>query len=116
MPMTFEILENRFPELAALLPTAMDHVADHAAETLTSTAIDLCPVDTGDMQASIKKEKTGESAFEVSVQKDAAAAGEKTYALFVDSGTIHMRAEPFFHDACQKASDDLAATSHLDGF
>jgi len=116
MPMTFEILENRFPELAALLPLAVDHVADHAAETLTSTAIDLCPVDTGDMQASIKKEKTGESAYEVSVQKDAAAAGEKTYALFVDGGTIHMRAQPFLTDASIKAMQELESLSALVGF
>jgi HK97 gp10 family phage protein len=111
MPMTFQVLMNRFPEIAVALPVLMDGVADHAATVLHDTAVDLCPVDTGAMQASILKEKTDEDHYEVSVQKNEALSGSKTYALFVDSGTVHMAAQPFFHDACQAAADDLNAAT-----
>ncbi len=116
MPMTFEILENRFPELAALLPLAMRATTDHAAQTLYTTAVDTCPVDTGDMQASHLIEKPDDDHWEVSVQKETAASGGKTYALFVNGGTIHMAAQPWLTDASVKAEQELESLSALVGF
>ncbi len=116
MPMTFEILENRFPELAALLPLAMRATTDHAAQTLYDQAYENCPMDTGDMKASHLIEKPDDDHWEVSVQKETAASGGKTYALFVNGGTIHMAAEPWLTDASIAASLELMALSGLVGF
>jgi HK97 gp10 family phage protein len=95
MPVTVTVAFNNFGLFGAELMAKMDGVVDHAAQALTDDAINRSPVDTGAMQASIKKEKVGEGSYEVSVQKDEAASGGKTYAHFVNGGTIFQRAQPF---------------------
>lgn len=113
MPVTIEI-EDRLFEISALLPGAIDGVAEHAANTLYTAAVAGSPVLTGDMRDSHLIEKVGDH-WEVSVQKEAAQNGEKTYAWLVNDGTVHQAAQPWFTNAAITAGDELQMLTSLGG-
>ncbi len=96
-----------FDEIGTALDTSEQTLDDDVSETLQelaneieSTTTGLCPVDTGALQASIDVQVSGDTLT--------AVAGED-YASFVDQGTIHMDAQPFFEDPIDQLVDQYRA-------
>lgn len=104
MSIAIEVLSNRFGAIAAELPELMNQMTHDDAQVLYDAAVSTCPVDTGAMRDSHLIEEIEPGHWEVSVQKEAGLSGGKTYALFVNGGTIHMAAQPWFTDAIFAAS------------
>jgi HK97 gp10 family phage protein len=111
MSIAIEVLFNRFPAIAEMLPEAMNQLTHDDAQALYDEAVATCPVDTGAMRDSHKIEEIEPGHWEVSVQKDDGLSGGKTYALFVNGGTIHMAAQPWFTDAIVSASAKMQAST-----
>lgn len=72
---------------------------ESTAEEIEQTTTDLCPVDTGALQASID---ISVNDFTINCE-----AGED-YASYVDDGTIYMDAQPFFENPINDIISDLA--------
>lgn len=94
-----------FDELGRALDASDQALDEGMTEALQELANDiedkctaLCPVDTGALQASIDVQVSGDILT--------AVAGED-YATFVDQGTIHMDAQPFFEDPIDELVDQF---------
>lgn len=111
MSLAIEVMANKFAAIAGELAAAMNKLTEDDARLLYQTARDTCPVDTGAMRDSHLVEEIEPGHWEVSVQKEAALAGERTYANYVNSGTIHMSAQPWFQDAIIAASIKMQSST-----
>lgn len=109
MSVSVEVLTDLFPAIAALVVPATAELLAAVAEDRFNAAQASSPVDTGAMQADHAWELTGPMEAEISVQKGTAASGGKTYSFFVDSGTIHQSAQPWFTTAMDGTGDAFAA-------
>lgn len=90
---------NHFPELAAVFLAGSIRLSHDAGQYMYETAVATSPVLTGAMRASHRLHDLDAEHWDVTVQEDEAQAGEKTYALFVNGGTIHMSAQPWLTNA-----------------
>ena len=101
---TFKV-EGIHPALAYIdriitgLDTGIEKVLKETAEKVASDAQGRAPVDTGNLRDNIRV--TESSATRAVVEAQAGYSG------FVEFGTMHMSAQPFFYDAVQSATNDL---------
>lgn len=100
---------NQFNAIAMGLSAQADRLVEMAAQALYSQAVATCPVDSGAMKDAHQVEKMANGSWEVTVQKEQAMRGERTYAMFVNFGTIHMGARPWFSDAIVSAEAVLGS-------
>lgn len=88
-----EVKSNRFGELAAKLPALAALAVRKAATDITAFARRIAPVDTGALRNSINWAMAGAAAAIVSVGV--------AYGIFVEFGTRHMAAQPYFTPAVE---------------
>ena len=87
------VTHNRFPEIAAKLPTETSAVVRKSAHDVEANAKAVVPVDTGALKNSI--DTTMESEF------TAIVAPHTEYAVFVEFGTHKMGAQPYMTPAAE---------------
>ena len=75
------------PRLKSLLDKTSDIIMPKVCEQLKGAAKNLCPVDTGALQASIDWEKRDETYYIVYADKD--------YAAYVELGTPNQSAQSY---------------------
>lgn len=85
------------------LSQAIDRGVDRAADHIVDLAKQLCPVDTGALRDSIRKEGAAGSRR----RQVKAGGGGVAYAAFVEYGTARSPAQPFLHPAAKAI--DVAA-------
>jgi len=79
---------NNMPQLAGNVNNALKTALTQAALRVQGSAKDLCPVDTGNLKASISHE----------VGDDEARVGTNVeYAPYVEMGTVKMAAQPYLY-------------------
>jgi HK97 gp10 family phage protein len=84
--MTFRMVVDRVPELTASVVAGAEAAAESVREAVAESARENAPVDTGELEESI-----GVDGEEVYAGTD--------HAGFVEFGTVHMPAQPFFAPA-----------------
>ena len=88
----FEVISNRFNDLAEMLGIKSDQHAHTTADAITAQAIAVVAVDTGDLQSTIKTVKIADGEYEV--QAGDASAGID-YPAHLEWGTSKAAAQPF---------------------
>ena len=104
MGVSVVVVLNKFPVLAALVGPEVEKLLAAVAEDRMHAAQESSPVDTGAMQAAHAWEQISATEADVTVQKGA----DKTYGAYVNFGTIHMSAQPWFTDAMAGTGDAFA--------
>ncbi|MEO1959592.1 MAG: HK97-gp10 family putative phage morphogenesis protein [Paracoccus sp. (in: a-proteobacteria)] len=95
----WKIVQNDFPKIAAaLLPAARAIVAKTALD-LEAHAKSRAPVDTGTLKNSIQATQVGGNGVSGSVRWRVVVGAD--YGMYVEWGTVHMAAQPFFQPAIQ---------------
>lgn len=95
MPIVF----NRLPEIQAKARPLVGMALRKAAFDITSRAMSIAPVDTGNLRGSIVPTKQGTFSWRITAQ-----AG---YALYVELGTRKMSAQPFLVPALNSGFFEL---------
>ena len=89
---------------------------DEVADKIVEAAKDLCPVDTGALRKSIRKEKELRSLYPLTFTIGVAAGGheknpktgrEVDYASYVEFGTSRTPAQPFMGPAIEKNREEI---------
>ncbi len=99
------ILENRFPAIAARIVEASQQILRDGAQVVYDEAVTTSPVRTGALQLSHIIEVEGDA------RTVRATGGDKgrQYAAYVDRGTIHMAAQPWFTRASEVGAAAIEA-------
>lgn len=85
--MSFVVTKNRIPALMAALPGQVDQIVEKVAADMMADSQTRAPIDTGNLRGSHYFKRKGVAVYEVG----ASAA----YAIYVELGTRHMRAQPY---------------------
>lgn len=85
------IVENKFPKIIAGMEAKAEAIVAKTALDLEGHAKSRAPVDTGTLKNSIQATRQGEAHWRVVVGAD--------YGMYVEWGTVHMGARPFFQPA-----------------
>ena len=86
-------MENRFPSIIAGMEAKAEAIVAKTAMDLEAHAKSRAPVDTGTLKNSIQATRVGDAHWRVVVGVD--------YGMYVEWGTVHMAAQPFFQPAIQ---------------
>ena len=87
------IHDNRIPGIIARFPGAVSAVVKKTAFEIENEAKAMVPVDTGELQRSIRAEIE---------EFSATIAPHTEYDAYVEFGTIHMGAQPYMRPAADK--------------
>lgn len=90
---SWRIVENRFPSIIAGMEAKAEAIVAKTAMDLEAHAKSRAPVDTGTLKNSIQATRVGDAHWRVVVGVD--------YGMYVEWGTVHMAAQPFFQPAIQ---------------
>lgn len=90
---------NGLDDLLANVQAEVDKLVQSAGLMCEAEAKTNCPVDTGNLKASIHYENTGPMSCSVGTAVE--------YAPYVELGTYKMRAQPYLFPAFQKATATL---------
>jgi HK97 gp10 family phage protein len=101
MGFSFSIVRygDRFWEVERRAKPEAARIASRTAMAAASIARQLCPVDTGELKASIFVEQDGETRF--------AVGASAPYAVFVEYGTAFSMSQPFINPAIELARQDF---------
>lgn len=91
--MRWRIVENNFPKIIAGMEAKAEAIVAKTAMDLEAHAKGRAPVDTGTLKNSIQATRIGDAHWRVVVGVD--------YGMYVEWGTVHMAARPFFQPAIQ---------------
>ena len=94
--------KNNFAALARSVAEKVGEITALCAENTAQRARELCPVDTGRLQASITAQSEGASA-RVSADTD--------YAAYVEFGTSRMAAQPYLVPALIGSAGEAASVA-----
>ncbi len=75
----------------------LDKYLENVADNIFKDAQQKCPVDTGTLKNSIKKDKTGNKEYTISANTN--------YAIFIELGTKKMQAQPFLKPALKNKNN-----------
>lgn len=89
----WRVVENKFPKIIAGMEAKAEAIVAKAAMDVEAHAKSRAPVDTGTLKNSIQASKIGDAHWRVVVGVD--------YGMYVEWGTVHMAAQPFFQPAIQ---------------
>jgi HK97 gp10 family phage protein len=89
---------NRLLEVGALIEEAAGAIPKKWAASVVQHAQENAPVLTGYMKDNI---------VDVSTDEEGAAESQAPYSGFVEFGTVHMHAEPFFTPAIEAAKAEI---------
>lgn len=95
------VKSNRFDDIARFLPKEAQAVLTETADRYVDEAKRRVPVDTGNLKRSIRIYERGASDV---IVRAMGGAGGRTYAAYVEYGTIYMPAQPFMTPARDKAN------------
>lgn len=98
---TYRIVYNHFPKIAASLSPKVGVVIAKAARDIEAHAKSNAPVDTGYLRNSITSVQVGPTHWRVLAQAH--------YALYVEMGTYKMAAQPFMGPAVDTVVPTLTA-------
>lgn len=93
MRVSWRIVENKFPQIIAGMEAKAEAIVAKTALDLEAHAKGRAPVDTGTLKNSIQAMRVGDAHWRVVVGVD--------YGMYVEWGTVHMAAQPFFQPAIQ---------------
>lgn len=91
--MTWRVVENNFPKIIKGMEAKAEQFVAKAALDIEAHAKSEAPVDTGTLKNSIQATRIGEAHWRVVVGVE--------YGMYVEWGTVHMAAQPFFQPAIQ---------------
>lgn len=89
----WRIVENKFPSIIAGMESKAEAIVAKAALDVEAQAKARAPVDTGTLKNAIQATRIGPAHWRVVVGVD--------YGMYVEWGTVHMAAQPFFQPAIQ---------------
>lgn len=89
----WRVTQNNFPAIVAGMEANAERIVAKAALDIEAHAKTRAPVDTGTLKNSIQATRIGDAHWRVTVGAD--------YGLYVEWGTVHMAAQPFFQPAIQ---------------
>jgi HK97 gp10 family phage protein len=101
MGVSFTMVRNDFPLLAARLEPRAENLAARMARQAADLARQRAPVKTGYLRSSIQSRHLGESEWEVTVGA--------SYGVYVEYGTRKMAAQPFLTPAFQTIAQRFEA-------
>lgn len=87
----WKVTHNDFPAIIAGLEMKAEAIAAKTAMDLEAHAKSRAPVDTGTLKNSIQATRIGKGHWRVVVGVE--------YGMYVEWGTVHMHAQPFFQPA-----------------
>lgn len=90
---TWKVVDNDFPKIIAGMEAKAEQFVAKAAMDIEAHAKSRAPVDTGTLKNSIQATRVGDAHWRVVVGAD--------YGMYVEWGTVHMAAQPFFQPAIQ---------------
>lgn len=99
--MRWTIRFNHFPRIAAELPAIAERIVAKTAMDLEAHAKTRAPVDTGTLKNSIQAFRVAQGHWRVVVGAE--------YGMYVEWGTVHMAAQPFFQPAVVAVSGPFRA-------
>jgi len=98
---------NNLPRIAERLPEAVSAIIRKAAFDIEANAKAIVPVDTGKLKNSISSEFPSPT--------EAIIAPHTDYAVYVEFGTCHQRAQPYMRPAAERVAPAfLAAMQRLE--
>jgi HK97 gp10 family phage protein len=89
--MTWRVVQNDFPKIIKGMEAKAETFVAKAAMDIEAHAKNNAPVDTGTLKNSIQATRIGDAHWRVVVGVD--------YGMYVEWGTVHMAAQPFFQPA-----------------
>lgn len=101
MSTTVRVVFNHFGKVADALEAKAALVVAKTAHDLEANAKAQAPVDTGNLRNSIQSRPMGPLAWEVAVGAE--------YGLYVEMGTRHAPAQPYFLPAVERVSGPFQA-------
>lgn len=87
----WRVVHNDFPKIIAGMETKADTIVAKAALDIQAQAQVRAPVDTGTLKNAIQATRLGAAHWRVVVGVD--------YGLYVEYGTVHTAAQPYFQPA-----------------
>lgn len=115
---SIEIVFDHFEKMEKAIVDAADQALEKAARDIEAKAKMNAPVDTGNLKNSIYSKGPGFSTFggagntqpeEPIGDHEAVVHAGAPYAVYVDYGTAHMPARPFFSGAVEEVKPTLEA-------
>jgi HK97 gp10 family phage protein len=88
---TVTVVHNDIPQYAASMAARVEAVVAKAAHDIEAHAKGRAPVDTGFLRNSIGSQRVGDAHWRISARAH--------YAVYVESGTRHMAAQPYMRPA-----------------
>jgi HK97 gp10 family phage protein len=93
----FKVLENKLPALIKGMEPIARQIVAKAALDIQGHAQQNAPVDTGTLKNSIQATQIGGNAASGSISWRVVVGAD--YGMYVEWGTVHMAARPFFRPA-----------------
>lgn len=90
---TWRVVDTKFPQIIAGMESKAEAIVAKAALDIEAHAKSRAPVDTGTLKNSIQASRIGTAHWRVVVGVD--------YGMYVEWGTVHTAAQPFFQPAIQ---------------
>lgn len=101
MPFGYKVIYDGFPKVVTELRLVVDALVAKAALDIEAQAKVRAPVDTGTLKNSIQAVKISHNHWRVTVGAD--------YGVYVEHGTRHMAAQPYFQPAISRVTPAFLA-------
>lgn len=99
-------MDSNVKEVLAALEGKRFEALNAIGEAAVVHAQDACPVDTGNLRASIMHQVISEDTVEIGTASGYAPYKPVDYAPFVETGTSRMAAQPFLRPAAENYADE----------